>query len=93
MANIDKTKNVKYYYAPKTFIEQEVELDGVTKTVEEWCVERNLVPRRVYDLRRKFTPWETALSATNHLKENIKVRKSEDWANATNRKQKRKSKT
>lgn len=46
---------------PKKFIEQEVTLDGVTKTVGEWCAERGLKPENVHS-RKRHSSWAESLS-------------------------------
>jgi len=60
------TTSSTYVEAPKTFMTTKVTLNvsgiSVTKTVEEWCIERNLKPRCVYQRRKKFSSWEESFA-------------------------------
>ena len=75
-------KTVKYFDAPKKFEEQTVTLKiatdtgekvEVTKSVKDWCIERKLIPHRVYMRRKKFMSWEESLTQENLFDKN-KVR-------------------
>lgn len=55
---------------PPTLAETLVELDGVTQTVKEWCVERGLTIKTVARRRLRFKPWKEALQPVIHWKEN-----------------------
>lgn len=47
---------------PASFASTPVTLDGVTKTVQEWCDERRLSPDTVYQRRVRCCNWAEALA-------------------------------
>lgn len=54
----------------ETFLDQLVTIDEVTKTVREWCDERKIKYRTVYERRAKFYTWGEALNPVNLGKQN-----------------------
>lgn len=54
---------------PKSFAGTDVTLqvggEKVTRSVEEWCVIRDIPISRIYQRRRKFNTWEDSFSKSN----------------------------
>lgn len=54
------------------FLDTVLEIDGVRKTILEWCMARNLNPRTAYERRKRFSSLMESIRPVDRTKKEFK---------------------